>query len=95
MKAPLLKEIQENMLFEKLTNEYSNMVMFKRFYLEELRTKCRAMKFSDLFSRPEMFKDYLILKPRYQILKMLVKHPRLIEFFIKDLKTKEYEFSTK
>jgi len=89
------KEIQENMPFEKLTNDYSNMVMFKRFYLEEIRTKCRAMKFADLFKKPQMIKDYITLKPKYQLLKMLTKHPRLIEIFIKDLKTKKYDFATK
>ena len=63
------ENIQKNMLFEKMTNDYSNNVMFKRFYLEDLRTKCRAMKFQDLFKNPEMLKDYLTLKPKYQLLK--------------------------
>ena len=67
--------------------------MFKRFYLEELRTKCRAMKFSDLFKNPQTFKEYITLKPKYQLLKGLIGHPKLIEFFIKDLKTKQYDFS--
>ena len=86
------KEFQENMLFEKMTNDYSNNVMFKRFYLEELRTKCRSMKVQDLFKNPEMLKDYITLKPKYQMLKGLIGHPKLIEFFIKDLKTKKYNF---
>ncbi len=88
----LPKELQENKLFEKETNEYSNMVMYNRFYLEDLRTKCRAMKFGNLFKNPAGIVDYIFLKPKYALLKSIRKHPMLIELFIKDLKTKKYEF---
>ena len=89
------KEIQDDMLFEKLTNDYSNMVMFKRFYLEDLRNKCRALKVSDIFKSYVNFRDYIFLKPKYQFLKLLVKHPKLIGLLIRDLKTKQYDFATK
>lgn len=82
----LPKELQENKLFEKETNEYSNMVMYNRFYLENLRTKCRAMKFGELFKHPSLIGEYILLKPKYALLKSIRKHPKLIEFFIKDLK---------
>ena len=88
----LPKELQENKLFEKETNEYSNMVMYNRFYLEDLRTKCRAMKFGNLFKNPAGIVDYIFLKPKYALLKSIRKHPILIELFIRDLKTKKYEF---
>ena len=81
-------EIQNNMLFEKETNEYSNMVMFNRFYLEEIRTKCRQMKISNIIKNPAEWKDYIFLKPKYMALKTLKKHPKLIELFIKDLRGK-------
>ena len=83
------------MLFEQNVADYSNMVMFKRFYLEDIRNKCRAMKFVDLFKNPKIIKDYILLKPKYQMLKMLRKHPKLIEFLIRDLKTKDYGFGRK
>lgn len=85
--------LPDNLYFEKETNDYSNMVMFNRFYLEDIRTECRAMKIKDLFKNPKMLGKYILLKPKYQLLKGLKKHPRLIEIFIKDLKTKTYDFT--
>ena len=87
------QDILENKLFEKEMNEYSNMVMFKRFYLEDIRTKCREMKIKDVIKTPDLWWKYVTLKPKYQLLKTLRKHPKLIEIFIKDLKTKRYDFT--
>ena len=89
----LPEEIKHDKLFEKETNEYSNMVMYNRFYLEDLRTKCRAMKVGNLLKNPEQIPEYLALKPKYFLLKRIRKHPKLIELFIKDLKTRQYEFT--
>lgn len=79
-------EINYKTLFEKETNEYSNMVMYNRFYLENLRTKCRALKITEIFRKPENLFQYLVLKPKYFFLKLLRKHPKLIELLIKDLR---------
>lgn len=84
----LPREFFQGMPFEKETNEYSNMVMFNRFYLEDIRTKCRQMKLKEVFKTPSQWKDYLILKPKYAYLKLLKKHPKMIELFIKDLRGK-------
>ena len=88
-------EIQKNMPFERETNDYSNVVMYERFYLEELREKCRAMKISEVIADKSKWAEYVLLKPKYLMLKFLRNHPRLIEMFIKDLKTKEYDFARK
>lgn len=88
----LPNEIKDKKLFEKETRYYSNMVMYDRFYLEDLRVKCRALPIKDIFKTTENFVNYLKMKPKYYILKMLRKHPLLIEFFIKDLKTRQYDF---
>lgn len=88
----LPEEIKKHMPFEKETNDYSNMVMFNRFYLEEIRTKCRAMRISEVIKKPSLWADYLLLKPKYQLLKCLKKHPKLIELMIKDL-NKMYNFT--
>lgn len=88
----LPEEITDKKLFEKETRYYSNMVMYDRFYLEDLRIKCRALPIRDIFKSKENFLNYLKMKPKYYILKMLRKHPLLIEFFIRDLKTKKYDF---
>ena len=84
-------EIKHNMPFENETNNYSNCVMYERFYLEDLRQKCRAIKVADVI-RNKKYREYLSLKPKYFLLKQLRNHPKLIEIFIKDLKTKEYNF---
>ena len=78
-------DIQKQMPFEKEINDYSRMVMYKRFYLEEIRTKCRAMKIGEVITKPDQWFDYITLKPKYNFLKLFTKHPRLIEIFIKDL----------
>ncbi len=89
----LPEEIKHDKLFEKETNEYSNMVMYNRFYLEDLRTKCRAIKVGELLKKPEEIPEYIMLKPKYFLLKSIRKHPKLIELFIRDLKTRKYDFT--
>ena len=84
------KSISESIFFEKETIEYSNMVMFNRFYMEDLRSKCRSLKLGSIFTDWDVFKNYIRLKPKYFLLKQLIKHPKLIEFCIKDL-DKTYE----
>ncbi len=76
-----------NTIFEKETNDYSRMIMFTNFYYSELQEKCRAMKIQDVVKHPKTFGEYIKLKTKYKTLKMLNRHPRLIEIFIKDLKT--------
>lgn len=77
--------------FDSHKEEYSIMVLYKRFYLNDLRTKCRKIKVKDIFKSFDALKRYLALKPKYQILKFLSKHPKLIKMFIKDLESKNYD----
>lgn len=88
----LPENISNGKLFEKETQEYSNMVMYNRFYLEDLRTKCRALKFGQLFKEPKLIGEYIKIKTKYFALKLIRKHPVLIEKLIKDLKTRNYSF---
>ncbi len=81
----LPKQFTENTLFEKETNDYSRIVMFKNFYYIELQAKSRAMKIQNVLKNPINLGKYLTLKIKYKTLKCLNKHPRLIEIFIKDL----------
>ncbi len=81
----LPKQFLENNLFEKETNDYSRIIMFKHFYYIELQNKSRAMKITDVLKNPTNIGKYLVLKVKYKTLKLLNKHPRLIEIFIKDL----------
>ena len=81
----LPRELQSKYLFEKETNDYSRMIMFKNFYYVELQAKSRAMKIQEVFNNKISWSEYLKLKIKYKSLKYLNKHPRLIEIFIKDL----------
>ncbi len=82
----LSDSINYGKFFEKETEDYSNMVMYNRFYLEDLRTKCRGIKISDTLLNSEKLEQYIILKPKYFFLKLLRNHPMLIKLFIKDLR---------
>lgn len=86
------KSLQNNVMFEKETVEYSNLIMFNSFYLDEIRNTCRSMKIKNLFTNPSICKDYFRYKPKYVVLKLLRKHPKLIELCIKDLATKNYDY---
>lgn len=88
----LPQDIQKEMPFERETNDYSRMIMYKRFYLEGIRTKCRSMKIGEVITRPNQWLDYITLKPKYFALKLIRKHPVLIEMLIRDLKTRNYSF---
>ncbi len=74
----LPNEIKANMPFEKETNEYSQIVMYNRFFLEDIRTKCRAMKLKEVIKQPQKWLEYAVLKPKYIILKSFRNHPKLI-----------------
>ena len=80
------KDIQNQMIFEKETNDYSRMIMFKHFYYIDLQKKSRDMKITEVLRNPSKIKEYLSLKIKYKTLKILNRYPRLIKFFIADLK---------
>lgn len=86
----LPNEIKQNMPFEKETNDYSRIVMYKRFYLEDIRTKCRALKLKEVLKSPKQWGEYLTLKPKYIILKSFRNYPKLIS-----LVTGEYKNANK
>ena len=85
--------IKNNIFFEKETNNFSIAVMYDRFYLNDLRTKCRPMKVADLFKNPSEISEYLKLKPVYFSLKLLRGHPHLIKLLIRDLKERDNEIA--
>ena len=83
------EEIRNNTLFEKETNDYSRMIIFKNFYYKDLQQKCREMKILNIIKKPKMLKEYLYLKIKYKSLKALNSHPKLIKLLIKDLNKTE------
>lgn len=74
----LPKSIKENMPFEIETNEYSKIVMYDRFFLEDIRMKCRSLKFNEILHSIDNMFQYITLKPKYVLLKSLRNHPKLI-----------------
>jgi hypothetical protein len=85
------KIIPETLPEELLTNDtinnkftkYYNKVMFHRFYFYDLRTHCRNLKIKDALKSIKIMKDYLAKKPKYFLLKRVVrKSDFLIKIFL-------------
>lgn len=81
----LPQDLQNNILFEKETNDYSRMIMFKKFYYTDLQKQCREMKLGKIIKKPSSWGKYVSMKTKYKTLKSIKNHPRLIEWFIKDI----------
>lgn len=79
-----------NKISDKDIEKYAITLLYDRFYLDEIRIKCRAMKLDEIIKKPDKWANYLLLKPKYQILKLFRKHPKSIKLFIKNL-NKDYK----
>ena len=77
--------IKNNEMFKKEIKDYSNTILYEKFYLEDLRNKCAKIPINKIFDSFENFINYIKLKPKFYLLKMLQGHPLLIETFIKNL----------
>ena len=86
----LPNEITEKKLFENETKKYSTIVLYNRFYLEDLRIKCKELPIRKMFLSFDNFINYFKIKPKYYLLKLIKNSPFLIDLLIKDLKTKIY-----
>lgn len=73
----------ENLLFENKINEYCTLVMYKRFFLEEIRNKSHLISLSDVFRSPRLIGKYLSIKPKYLFFKSIRNSPNLINIFNK------------
>lgn len=89
-----LNSIVPNLLPEKvlvgsyLEREFKNYcirLIYQRFFIWNMKQKCRKMKIKDLFSSWEFFKNYMAIKPKYFILKTRIfrKNPYLAEKILK------------
>lgn len=65
--------------FEKQFKNYCILLIYQRFFIWNLKQKCRQMKIKDLFSSWNFFKEYLKIKPKYFIIKTKIfrKNPYL------------------
>ena len=87
-------EIKNSGTFEKFKKTADNnlyMILYNRFYLNDLREKCKPLKIKEIFGDFRLFKAYMSMKPKYLCLKLLRKHPILIKTVMRDLRTRIYE----
>lgn len=64
---------------DKQIEDYSILCLYKRFFLWGMKQRSHELKFASIFSDFALFKEYLVLKPKYFILKMAIfsKNPKL------------------
>lgn len=79
----LPQELFENKQLEKKINKYCNMVMFTRFYVDELRMTCKKIRIKQALCHMSVMKEYLKYKPKYFMLKMMKKSSWAVERFLK------------
>lgn len=77
----LPENLQEENLFKKEMYKYCKIVMFERFFYFDLQTKSRSIKILNSVGSFKAIKEYLIIKPKYYILKKIIKTPFLINMF--------------
>lgn len=85
------EKIKQKFLFKKEMENFSNTILYDRFYLKTLRDTSRNMKFFEVLKKPNLYKKYICVKIKYIVLKNLRNRPLLIKLLIRDLKkaTKE------
>ena len=79
----LPQELFENKELKKKIDKYCNMVMFSRFYLEDLRLTCKKIRIKNALCHLSVMKEYLKYKPKYFCLKMIRKSSWAIKYFLK------------
>lgn len=80
------KAIEQSILFEKKVYEYSRATIFKNYYYKDLQKECRQLKIYNAIKKPKLLKNYIFLKTKYKLLRLLDNHPKLIKLFIKDFR---------
>jgi hypothetical protein len=68
---------------ERGVKEYCNEVIYFRFYVHDLKMRCKKLKVKDALVDFKIFKQYLRDKPLHFVLKRVRKKPVLVELFLK------------
>ena len=79
----LPQELFENKELKKKIDKYCNMVMFSRFYVDDLRQTCKKIRIKNALCHLSVMKEYLKYKPKYFCLKMIKKSSWAIRYFLK------------
>lgn len=75
----LPEKFKKDKYFETRFKNYCILLIYQRFFIWNLKQKCRQMKIKDLFSSWEFFREYMRIKPWYFIIKTRIfrKNPYL------------------
>ncbi len=68
--------------FQKAAQNNLYMILYNRFFIDDLRQKCKPLKIKNIFKSSEICRQYLLYKPKYFCLKLLKSHPLIIKFII-------------
>lgn len=68
---------------EKGIREYCNEVVYFRFYIHDLKMRCKKLKIKNALRDFSVFKQYLKDKPKHFVLKRVRKSPFLVAVFLK------------
>ncbi len=79
----LPNKVKANNLLEKEINNHCALVLYERFYLRDIRTKCRELKILNVLKNRKLLSEYIELKPKYFLLKQLRKSPASVKFIFK------------
>jgi hypothetical protein len=77
----LPEKLQKEGLFEKEMHNYCKFVVFERFFFTDLQIKSRTLKLLKSIKSIEGIKEYVMIKPKYYLIKRTKKHPFLIKMF--------------
>ena len=79
-------DLFKDKVLEKGIKEYCNEVIYFRFFIHDLKMRCKKLKIKNALTDMSEFKQYCKDKPKHFILKRLRKSPRLVELFLKVFK---------
>ncbi len=68
---------------EKGIREYCNEVVYFRFYIHDLKMRCKKLKVKNALRNFSVFRQYLKDKPKHFVLKRIRKSPFLVAVFLK------------
>ena len=71
----------DNLLFDKDISKYCTLVMYKRFFLLNLRNKSHEISINKVLHNPMLLGKYLSIKPKYLFFKLIRNSPFLINIF--------------
>lgn len=79
----LPESLLQNNIIEKEFKKYCDRVMFYRFYLHDLKMRCKKLKIKNALFSVKIMKNYLAEKPKYFLFKRINKNYFLTKIFLK------------